>query len=177
MERIISFCKENSFNKENYYFYKKIITMSQTLAITKTSRKLLASFLENYTLEQLNKIPEGFSNNLIWNIGHIVVVQQMLVYKLSGLPMMISDEMVEKYKKGTKPQNDVTQAEVEEIKALLHETIRKTEVDLNNKVFQNYNEYPTSTGFVLKSAEDAMAFNNFHEALHLGIMMSLRKFV
>ena len=151
--------------------------MNQTFEITKTSRKLLASFLENYTLEQLNKIPEGYSNNLIWNIGHIVVVQQMLVYKLSGLPMMISDEMVEKYKKGTKPEHDVTQAEVEEIKDLLLETIRKTEVDLNNKVFQNYNEYPTSTGFVLKSAEDAMAFNYFHEALHLGIMMSLRKFV
>lgn len=151
--------------------------MSQTFEITKTSRKLLASFLENYTLEQLNKIPEGFSNNLIWNIGHIVVVQQMLVYKLSGLPMMVSDEMVEKYKKGTKPEHDVTQAEVAEIKDLLLETILKTEVDLNNKVFQNYNEYPTSTGFVLKSAEDAMAFNYFHEALHLGIMMSLRKFV
>jgi hypothetical protein len=41
---------------------------------------------------------EGYSNNLIWNIAHIIVVQQMLVYK-SGLPMMISDEMVEKYKK------------------------------------------------------------------------------
>jgi hypothetical protein len=48
--------------------------------------------------------PEGYSNNLIWNIAHIIVVQQMLVYKLSGLPMMISDEMVEKYKKGTKPR-------------------------------------------------------------------------
>jgi hypothetical protein len=35
------------------------------------------------TLEQLNKIPEGYNNNLIWNIAHVVVVQQMLVYKLS----------------------------------------------------------------------------------------------
>jgi hypothetical protein len=42
---------------------------------------------------------EGYSNNLIWNIAHIIVVQQMLVYKLSGLPMMISDEMVDKYKR------------------------------------------------------------------------------
>jgi hypothetical protein len=31
--------------------------------------------------EQLNTIPEGYNNNLIWNIAHIIVVQQMLVYK------------------------------------------------------------------------------------------------
>jgi hypothetical protein len=47
--------------------------------------------------------------------AHIIVVQQMLVYKLSGLPMKISDTLVEKYKKGTKPEQDATQAEVDEI--------------------------------------------------------------
>jgi len=53
--------------------------MNQTFDITRKSRKLLSQFLEDYTLEQLNAIPEGFSNNLIWNLVHIVVVQQMLV--------------------------------------------------------------------------------------------------
>jgi hypothetical protein len=72
--------------------------MQQTLDITRTSRTV-SQMLAGYTLDQLNTIPEGYSNNLIWNIAHIIVVQQMLVYKLSGLPMMISDEMVEKYKK------------------------------------------------------------------------------
>jgi hypothetical protein len=73
--------------------------MQQTLDITRTSRTIVSQMLAGYTLDQLNTIPEGYSNNLIWNIAHIIVVQQMLVYKLSGLPMMISDEMVEKYKK------------------------------------------------------------------------------
>jgi hypothetical protein len=72
--------------------------MQQTLDITRTSRTIVSQMLAGYTLDQLNTIPEGYSNNLIWNIAHIIVVQQMLVYK-SGLPMMISDEMVEKYKK------------------------------------------------------------------------------
>ena len=138
---------------------------------------MVSKFLENHTLEQLNKIPEGFSNNLIWNIAHIIVTQQLLVYKLSGLPMMISDELVEKYKKGSKPDLFVSQAEVDEIKSLLVKTIEKTKVDFDNEIFKNYNEYPTSTGFVLKSAGSAMAFNNFHEGLHIGIMMSIRKFI
>jgi len=151
--------------------------MQHTFEITNTSRKILFQFLEKYTVEQLNKIPEGFSNNLIWNIGHIVVVQQMLVYKLSGLPMMISDEMVNAYKKGSKPEHSVSQTEVDEIKSLLLKTINQTKEDFDNKIFKDYQEYPTSTGFVLKNVEGAMAFNYFHEGLHIGIIMSLRKFL
>ncbi len=151
--------------------------MNSIFEITRTSRKMIAPFLENYTLEQLNTIPEGFSNNLIWNIAHVVVTQQLLVYKLSGLPMMISDDLVEKYKKATKPEQFATQSEVDEIKALLLSTIDQTEKDFENNVFKNFTEYPTSTGFVLKTVEDAMDFNKFHEGLHLGIMMSIRKLV
>lgn len=151
--------------------------MHQTFDITKMSRKVLSQILENHTLEQLNKIPEGFKNNLIWNIGHIIVVQQMLVYKLSGLPMMISDEMVEKYKKGTKPEHVVTQEEVDEMKSLLIETINQSEVDFNNGIFKNYQEFTTMLGFTLKNDEDALSFNYYHEAVHTGIMLGIRKFI
>ncbi|SFE58775.1 DinB family protein [Flavobacterium xueshanense] len=152
--------------------------MNQLFDVSTTSRNMVSKFLSGYTLDQLNTIPEGFNNNLIWNIGHIIVSQQLLVYKLSGLPMMISDELVEKYKKGTKPEHIVTQAEVDEIKSLLFETISQTKVDYDNKIFKNYMEYTTSTGdHVLKNAEDAMAFSNFHEGLHIGNMMSIRKFI
>ena len=151
--------------------------MQRTFEITRTSRKIVSQFLDSYPLEQLNKIPDGFKNNLIWNIAHIVVTQQLLVYKFSGLPMMVSDELVQKYMKGTKPELDATQADVEEIKTLLAKTIDQTKEDYDNGIFKNYQEYPTSTGFVLRNVEDAMVFNNFHEGLHIGIMMSLRKLI
>jgi hypothetical protein len=170
-------CKEKSFDMENDYFYQKIQKMHQTLSITENSRNTLSKFLQGYTLEQLNAIPVGYSNNLIWNIGHIVVVQQMLVYKLSGLPMMISNEMVEKYKRGTKPEQEATQADIDEIQSFLFETINQTKFDLENKVFQHFQEFTTMNGFTIKTAEDAMSFNVYHEAVHTGMMMSIRKFI
>jgi predicted transcriptional regulator len=151
--------------------------MQRTFEITRTSRNVLSKFLDNYTLEQLNKIPVGFSNNLIWNIGHIIVVQQMLVYNLSGLPMMVSQEMVDKYKKGTRPENDASQEEVDEIRSLLTKTIDQAETDFTNEIFKNFNGFTTMSGYTLKTAEDAMAFNYYHEATHTGIMMGIRKFI
>ena len=151
--------------------------MQSTFEINKTSRNLLLKFLENHSLEELNKIPEGFANNLIWNIGHIVTVQQMLVYKLSGLPMMISDEMVETYKKGTKPEHNISQDEVNDIKKLLFSTLEQTKEDFENDVFGDYMEFTTGVGFTAKSAKSAMEFNNYHEALHTGIIMQIKKFI
>jgi len=149
--------------------------MEQTFEITRISRKIILQFLENHTLDQLNKIPDGYKNNLIWNIAHVLVTQQLLVYKFSGLPMMLPDELVQNYIKGSKPEHIVTQAEVDEIKSLLSKSIDQTKEDFDKKIFKSYQEYPTSTGFVLKNVEDAMVFNNFHEGLHIGIMMGLRK--
>jgi hypothetical protein len=153
--------------------------MKTAFEINKTSRNVLLSFLDNYSLEQLNKIPEGFSNNLIWNIGHIVVVQQMLVYKLSGLPMMVTDEMVEKYRKGTKPEGDVGENEVAQIRALLFKTIEQTQADDQAGKFNGttFNGFTSMSGFTMNSAQDAIAFNNYHEAVHTGIMMGIRKFI
>lgn len=149
--------------------------MQQTFAITAKSREILLQYLENYTPEQLNKVPAGFNNNLIWNLIHIIVVQQMLVYNLSGLPMMISQELVDKYKRGTRPEADVTTEEIEIIKKLLFETVAQTEADYSDGVFKNYQSFTTMTGFKINTVEDAINFNNYHEGVHTGVMMGIRK--
>lgn len=151
--------------------------MQSTFDITLSSRNILLKFIENNSLEQLNKIPEGFSNNLIWNIGHIVVVQQMLVYHLSGLPMLVSPEMVEKYKKGTKPEVPVSEEEVGQIKNMLYATLEQTKKDFSASIFKEYNAFTTMTGFNIRNAQEAMEFNNYHEGVHTGVMMRISKFL
>ena len=151
--------------------------MHYAFDITRKSRTTLDQFFENYSSEQLNKVPAGFNNNLIWNIAHITVVQQLLIYNLSDLPMMLPDEMIAKYRRGTKPEADVSHPELNEIRSLLFSPIDKTEQDYKSGLFKNYREFTTMTGFTLRSADDAIAFNYYHEAMHLGMMMGIRKFV
>lgn len=151
--------------------------MEEIIKIWKTSREKYSAMLEGYSLEQLNRIPEGFSNNLIWNIGHIVVAQQGLVYKSSNVPMHISEELYDKYKSGTKPDGHAMEADREELRAVITSLIAKTEEDLASGIFKTFNERTTGTGFHLGNLRDALAFNNYHEGIHLGIAMSIRKFV
>ncbi len=151
--------------------------MKETFEITQTSRRLLYQLIQDLTLEQLNTIPQSFNNNIIWNIGHIIVVQQMLVYNLSGLPMQVSADLVSKYKKGTRPTAFVSETEVQLLKELLFSTIEQTEIDFERQVFKTFTEYKVMTGFVIKNVNDAIAFNYYHEALHTGVIMSLKKVV
>ena len=151
-------------------FIGNLKKMNQTFEITRTSRKIVSQFLENHTLEQLNKIPEGFKNNLIWNIAHIVVTQQLLVYKFSGLSMMVSDELVQKYMKGTKPEHIATEAEVDEIKFLLSKTIDQTKEDFDNTIYLklrqcNFEVKLGSVSFLDKKINNLKAFyqKNLHD--------------
>ncbi len=143
----------------------------------KRSRAIYASYLENYTLEQLNLIPEGLRNNLIWNIGHIIVSQQRLAYLLSGNETLLTEAFTNKYVNGTIPDGKTTQEEVDEIKSLLFSTIEQTLLDYEKGKFENYTTTQTRTGFLISNFEEGMLFNHYHEGIHLGFMMKIKRFI
>ena len=151
--------------------------MSKNIAVAQVVRQLIAPIFETYSVEQLNAIPKGFSNNLIWNIAHIVVTEQILVYKLSGLQPIISESLIEKFKKGTHPESKVSAEEIYQIKELLSTTLIQTQKDYQAGVFKDFQEYPTSSGYVLRNIEDALTYNLFHEGIHLGVIMAIKKLV
>ncbi|MFK7811612.1 MAG: DinB family protein [Maribacter sp.] len=138
-------------------------------------RKGFYHILKTTSREELLKIPKGFNNNIWWNIAHVVATQQRLIYGLGGLELQISTELVDKFKKGTKPDGTATDEEIEQVKKLLFTTVEKTIEDYENGQFEGYNEYTTSANVTLKNVDDAIAFNFFHEGLHYGSILALQK--
>lgn len=145
--------------------------------VLRKSRELVLKELEGLTLDQIHKIPEGFKNNIAWNVAHLVVTQQLLHYKLSGLNPLCPDDLIENYRKGTSPTKIFTEEEFEEVKDLLMALPDTLQEDFEAGIFENYNEYATSTGYVLTDIENAISFNNFHEGIHYGIIRSIKKFL
>ena len=149
--------------------------MQYAIDITRKNRLIFETFLDRFTLEEINKVPKGFKNNIIWNIAHCIVTQQLLVYKLSGLEGVLSDEMIAQYRKGTKTERNLTQTEVNQIRSLLYAPLQQTVIDYENGNFESYEEYTVSTGSTLTNVDEAIAFNNFHEGIHLGYILALIK--
>ncbi|MFK7905692.1 MAG: DinB family protein [Chitinophagales bacterium] len=148
--------------------------MEKQLNILEATRKNILGTVKGLTLEELNKTPKGFNNNLIWNLGHVLVTQQLLCYGLSGVPMKADNEIIAKYRKGTKPTDFVGEEEYSFIKLRLEQTIEEIKLDLSAGLFKEFKTYPTSYSVTLDSIEDAVVFNNVHEAMHLGYMMALK---
>ena len=145
--------------------------------VSKFNRTTLSYFLENLSLEQLFAIPKGHKNNIIWNIAHILVTEQLITYKLSGLEMPIDTKFVQLYGKGSTPSGEISKEEFEEVKEQLIPATKQLKIDYEKGLFKNFNEYETSTGIVLKNIEDALTFNTFHEGIHLGVILSIKKIV
>ncbi len=142
----------------------------------RTTRNNVKRAISKLTNEELNKIPAGFNNSIMWNVGHIVVTQQLLHYKLSGLTPKVSEELINRYKKGSVPTDHYADDnEIEEIKSLLTSTIDQLESDISAAIFKEFQTYETSYGVTLSSFDQALYFVTVHEGLHLGYIMALCK--
>ncbi|TLP75404.1 DinB family protein [Maribacter sp. ACAM166] len=152
--------------------------MSKNLfEITAQNRRNLYAILTKTPKEKLLAIPDGFNNNIFWNIAHTIVTQQILCYKFCGLQMRVPKEMVDKFMKGTVPDGTATDEEIMMVADLLISTIEWAKEDYDNQLFQNYQEYATSAKVTLKNIDDAVAFNLFHEGLHIGAIILLMRHV
>ncbi|MDR2205494.1 MAG: DinB family protein [Flavobacteriaceae bacterium] len=138
-------------------------------------RKNLLNILQNTSHKDLLEIPDGFNNNIFWNIAHCVATQQLLHYYLSGNSFRIDKYWVETYKKGTLPNLDVQPFEVEDLAFLLTETSKILMRDYDAGFFTDYTPYNTSFGMDLKNIQDAVIFNNLHESLHCGYAMAQKR--
>ena len=145
--------------------------------VTQQNRVLLSKFIDKFSLEQLNTVPKGFKNSIFWNIAHTVVTQQLLTYGLSGQPLLIQDQLVAHYKKGTVTVHKANKKDLEELKSLLLSTLKQTKIDYDNGCFKNFTPYTTSLKVTLSTIEEAIRFNVFHEGIHLGYILAMKNYL
>ena len=149
--------------------------MNQQIENLKKVRIFLLESIKDLTTEQWNKIPEGFNNNIAWNLGHLIAAQQGMCYKRANLTPHISDEFWEQFRTGSKPGADLSAGEIENLKGLFLTLMDQLDADYNNQIFGNYTAWSTRYGVEITSIEDALRFLLYHEGLHAGTIGALKR--
>jgi hypothetical protein len=151
--------------------------ITNTLNTIKATRKHLLQLIEGLSTEQLNQVPAGFNNNIIWNVAHLISAEQGICYTRANIPFIVDDKFYTPYRPDTKPARFIESAEVDEIKELLITTIDQLETNYQNKMFASYPLWTSRYGVPITSIEDAINFLPFHDGMHIGYVMALKRLV
>tara|TARA_B110000285_G_scaffold148750_1_gene166006 strand:+ start:1558 stop:2028 length:471 start_codon:yes stop_codon:yes gene_type:complete len=143
----------------------------------KAARAVQISFLKQYSFEQLTAIPKGFSNSILWNFGHIVVAQHLLSYGLSNGELQIDRELISKYKRGSTGKENVSEEDFEAFLILSNTLISNLIEDYEELKKNDFKSFMTGLNVAVNSIDDSISFNNTHEGIHLGVMLSIAKFI
>ncbi len=138
-------------------------------------RKNTLKSVETLSTEQLNTIPPGHNNNIIWHIGHMMASQQSLCYSRSGATPLLPMAFIDQYRKGTSPKGWVEPVSMNEIKPLFLSTAEVFETDYKAGIFKAYESYTTSAGATLTNIDDAITYSYGHENLHYGNILMMLK--
>ncbi|HWK22961.1 MAG TPA: DinB family protein [Ureibacillus sp.] len=135
------------------------------------TRQRISSTLEGLSSELLDIVPEGFNNNIHWQVGHILVTGELFMFNgQNNLPV----EYAQYFKSGSKPADwnkDVPS--VETILERLDEQLNRINL-LPEEAFTLELQQPFIGN---KTTGELAAFGAFHEALHLGQIQTLKRLI
>lgn len=148
-------------------------------ASIRQTRQVFADLIHSLDVAQLNTIPQGFNNNIAWNLGHIVVTTPALCYQRSGVRPNFQIPLQAAYRKDSKPSYPIQSTEISFLKELLEHSINQIESDYESGVFaQGFVPFSTSTyGAELNNIEEVLITTLMHDNLHLGYVQAQRRIV
>lgn len=134
----------------------------------------ILKYAENVSEEAKMTIPEGFNNNLHWNLGHILAVSDRVVYGLSGREPVLPAAYKTYFAPGTRPSE--WQGEPPAWDELIEE-LRQLPQRFRDSFAGKQNEPLADTNNFAKAETlgDLLMLNVSHMNQHAGFMNALAR--
>ncbi|MEO6521790.1 MAG: DinB family protein [Mucilaginibacter sp.] len=142
--------------------------MTQYLDKLEEERKLLLERTKDLTVDQYNIIPPGFNNNIIWNMGHILVVSESLLYENSPYKRPEHEFMISSFQRGSTPDEIIEEDDILLIRHSLQQTAQfyKRCTGMNRPGDES-----------VSVSNEVMQFLLFHENMHYRTIARLLEIV
>lgn len=140
-------------------------------------RESSIQLLDSVSEERADVIPHEHNNSLRWNLGHIPVVQESIMFGLGlNQPGEIPTKVQEAFKPGTSPKDwGDHPSSLSEIRELLAEQKDRMRTTFSGKLEDPAAREFNFGGKTLKTIGDLFVFTLYHEGIHQGVINSMQR--
>ena len=150
--------------------------MTNFLELLENKRTVLLKKTEHLTTAQYNLVPPGFNNNIIWNMGHALIVSESLLYSNTAFEFPIHEFNIEGFKRGTKPELAINDYGIKLIRQSMSDTVPLFRKLLNDTASAGSHMSQSDPLHTLIS-EKSLRFMLFHEDMHFAKIQQLLLYV
>lgn len=135
-------------------------------------RSKTTKWIEEVNSAIFDIMPMNFNNTLHWHLGHILLVQDRLTLRLIGEEIGLPDTYNSWFANGTKPADWQTQPPAVEF--LLEELKEQTD-RLQKQISGKLSDKLVFPFLNIDTLCESLAYSLYHEGIHLGNMMGLKR--
>ena len=137
-------------------------------------RSEILSVVDAVSIEDAEKIPAGFKNNIRWNLGHIYLDQYLWIQAVTKETTDVPENFNKWFGYGTSPANFTEETpSVTELKELL----RKQPARIKETYGERLEEEFPQTEMGMHTIEQVLIRTIFHEGMHLQTILDLKKYM
>lgn len=127
--------------------------------------------------EQVLATPPGLRNNIVWNVGHLVVDNCDMLYRPAGLAPPHPDSFIPLFAAGTSPSDWKETPSPAEVMGAFAEMSDRLKTDMEEDRFRQFDPGQVVSGWPVKDFDQTLAYVANHTGIHLGVIMTLRRLV
>ncbi|MGG7620530.1 DinB family protein [Bacillus coreaensis] len=137
-------------------------------------RRELLGVLKDISEEHSEVIPEGFKNNIRWNLGHIYLDQYLWIQAVTKEKTGVPEQFQTWFGYGSSPASfEKGTPSFQELKELL----RKQPLKIREMYGERLEEEFPSTEMGMYTIEQVLIRTIFHEGLHIQTILDIKKFL
>ncbi|TGE32213.1 DinB family protein [Desulfosporosinus sp. Sb-LF] len=127
---------------------------------------------------QADLVPEGFNNNIRWNLGHVYLSQERFAFNFAQEPMVVPNGFTELFGRDSKPSEwKVQPPTLPVLIQLLEDQTNRIEEKLSNRLDEVVaNPLTMPSGLTLKTIGEYLIFSMYHEGMHVQTINMLKRF-